>query len=322
MTDLNYSWAEPDDLGEVEAFLIAQYGRDSIQAQPGRCEWLFFRNPYGLHVSLCRHGAELVGVCGHLPLPVSLAGRSILAGFGMDFMVDPRWRRHGIARRMLEMRLERFTLSLSTGQSDTMASVYAAVGARPLGVFSEAVFRSRPPTRGGTRDLAKGWFIWGRGLFGRKPGSRWTLQPAQAPAGADETAAWSAWRFQDGPYRDYDGWEVRSDGDYQGTVTSRREADRVHLVHVSTVQERMTDVVATVARSLACGELRILFAGDLHRNAFRHAGFTIRPQASRLIGLTTDPELRKALIPGALNVFAGASDADLIRMIDGNTDGR
>ena len=146
--NLEFGWATEGDSGEIGAFLEKAFGPTSFQAHPARQRWLYFDNPLGLHIAFCRAQGQIVALCPHVPQMIPLRGNQILAGFGIDFFVIDQWRRRGIGREFLNMRLERFPLSLSTGQSSSMGTLYANMGATDLGPFHMGYFRKHPPLRG------------------------------------------------------------------------------------------------------------------------------------------------------------------------------
>ncbi len=206
---LEFGWAGPGDLAELEAFHAEHFGADSVQALPGRVRWLYFDHPLGLHVAVCRDGGRLVASCGHLAQVVPVAGAPVTAGFGIDFMVAPSHRRRGIGKRFLEMRLERFPLSLSTGQSAEMRALYAACGGVELGPLFLGLHRRRPPGRGGAKALALGWAVWAAGVGGRRVGAVPGLREVPCAEAAELAACggdggdWLRWRFGGPVYADH-----------------------------------------------------------------------------------------------------------------------
>ena len=203
-TELHYSWAKPDDLAEVEAFIAKAFGPDSFQALGSRVRWLYFDNPLGIHVAFCRHQGELVAICPHVPQMVKVGEREIMAAFGVDFFVMPAWRRQGIGQQFLSMRLERFPLSLSTGQSPSMSALYQRLGAKDLGAFQIGYFRNRPPWRGCPRQLLRGWLAWLQGTTSLHVGVCSNLLTNPVTDAMTTSENWHHWRFAGiTPYRDH-----------------------------------------------------------------------------------------------------------------------
>jgi GNAT superfamily N-acetyltransferase len=331
--NLEFRWADPDDLAEIQEFLSHTYGPDSIQALPGRCRWLYFENPLGLHVSLCRASGTIVAVCGHLPQTVRVGGREILAGFGIDFMVAPPWRRKGIGRRFLEMRLERFALCLSIGQSDEMSTLYRSVEACDLGPFHMGYFRRRPAIAGGIKSTIRNWAIWGQGHRGVRPSHDTSLKPCGFPiataystdryangdtAGNSSSfppAQWLVWRFESTIYQDYICLEIKDGERITGYAVCREDDRGIHLIQLLCSHSDRAKVLAALARLLPFSETRILYHGNDMHQACRKAGYLSRPHGARLVAMTADPELQSTLVPGVIDLSAGAADADLLRFL-------
>ena len=310
--ELEFSWAQPQDLPAVEAFLEQMYGKDSVQAIPGRCQWLFFNNPFGLHVTLCRDQGKIVAFCGHLPYPVNIGGEEILAGFGVDFMVDPEYRRQGIGRRFLEMRLERFRLSLSTGQSEDMGQLYRSFGAIDLGCFYEGLYCRRPPLRGSLKSVVKGWVAWGCGVIPR-PGSQRGLRFSIADQSL-EKASWRTWRYQGPVYRDYVGWPSSDFSTGEPAFVLRREGNSQRVVDFCGTDFSSNEIKQLPSLTSGLSTLKVLFAGGNLKRIFSDAGFFLRPIKSSLIALSHEPSIKKRLQSTGMGILAGVSDTDLLRM--------
>ncbi|MFO7609549.1 MAG: GNAT family N-acetyltransferase [Candidatus Krumholzibacteriia bacterium] len=311
--DLEFGWAGPGDLDEVEAFHVRHFGADSIQALPGRVRWLYFDNPLGLHLAVCRDGGELVACCGHLPQPVAVAGTTVTAGFGIDFMVAPSHRRRGIGRRFLDLRTERFPLSLSTGQSPAMLALYRASGAVELGPLFVGLRRRRPPLAGSPRDLAKGWALWAAGLAARGCAPAAGVRTVDAPeaaalAGGSERAAWFRWRYGGPVYADHG---FLTDG--AAAAVWREQAGIRTVVGLAGAPAARAGLLAAAARRPGAAWTRVPAAGDALRADLRRAGYLVRPLDAVLVALTRDAALQEALRPGALDLDGGAADTDLLR---------
>jgi len=308
-TDLEFSWAEPEDLLDLEAFQTACYDAGAWQRTPGRARWMYFDHPLGLHVALCRAAGRLVAACGHLPQPVEVDGRRVTAGFGVDFMVAPDHRRRGIGRRFLEMRLERFDLGLSTGQSPGMFALYRSAGATDLGPLRTAVFRRRPARGGPPRRALRDTVLWLCGLAaGGAPRDDLADTAADEPdATADgELRAWLRWRYGGPVYADYRAWS-------RGRTTARgRETEGLRIVTGARGQDR-AGLLAALARSGPAVETRVVFAGTALADDLQQAGYRLGTAGSRLVAVTRDRELAGRLRPGGLEITADAADADLLR---------
>ena len=310
-------WATPEDLPRLEAFWRAQFGADSIQALPGRCAWLFAGQPRGLQVALAEVEGELVAACGHLVMTLRLPDVGPRdAAFGIDFMISPAYRRRGLGSRILDLRLERFPLVLSTGQSPAMAALYRERGAVDLGQFRLARSRHRPslsgPPRAILRDLAIS--LAGRRRRGAQcRRERLAARPASGLAadlpGADPD--WLGWRFAGPVYADHDFWRLEADG-AAGLLISRHDAGGEVLLHLEPAAPRAALLAAAAATSPAPA-LNALVAGDRLARDFAAAGFLLRPWGAHLIGMTQHADLARILLPGSIDLFASAADADLLR---------
>jgi GNAT superfamily N-acetyltransferase len=320
-SNLAFDWAVPGDLPELEAFVARHYGPDSIQAQADRVRWLFFDNPRGLHVTVCRSAGEIVACCGHLPEVVVLGGQKYLAGFGVDFMVAPAMRRQGIGRQFLDMRLEKFDLSLSMGQSSAMGALYRDFGAKDLGPLFLGEQRRKPPFRGGPRFLAKGWLTWARGLAATRDDGHTRCRTvsfaaffsAMAGLGGVDNLDWLRWRFQDTPYRDYRPGLLESGGSVCGGFFYRPDRGGLMLVELSLSSADRRHSLAAIVRSLPSPVTRFLFAGTVLSRSVQAAGFRTRPYGARLLGIARNRDLAGQLAIGAIDLTCATADADLIR---------
>ncbi len=305
-------WATTADLPRIEAFWRAQYGDGSIQALPGRCTWLFAGQPHGLLVALAEAEGEVVAACGHLVMTVDLPGVGPQdAAFGVDFMIAPAYRRRGLGSRILDLRLERFPLVLSTGQSPAMSALYRERGAVDLGQFKLARSRHRPSLSGSPRAILRDLAT---SLASRR---RWRLRcnrerldapPSHELAGEPD---WLAWRFAGPIYDDHVFWRLEANG-VAGLLVSRREPAAEILLHVESTAPR-SQLLAAAAATSPAPALTALFAGDRLARDFASAGFLVRAWGAHLVGMTRRTDLGRLLLPGHVDLFAGAADADLLR---------
>jgi len=317
-TQLEYSWAVLENLPEIQAFLVTTYGGDSIQAFPERCRWLYFENPLGLHISICRADGKLVAVCGHLPQQIRMGDKMVLAGFGIDFMVTKKWRRCGIGRKFLKMRLDRFSLSLSLGQSKDMNALYRSLEAVDLGPLHLGIHRARPSFSGGLKALARKNIAWSKSLGGLRPPADWTFDTCEIPQVAPQTSQpeWFSWRYNSRPYGDYCCWQPHTGKDAP-LVVFRNTPDHVVIVDIYCEGKERSAVLASIAGRSQVAETRILVAGNRLKADCAKAGFWVRPLQARVIAMTTDPNLRNSLKPGIFDMTAGSADADLLRVPSG-----
>jgi len=318
--DLVVRWAEAVDLPRLEEFWHRQYGADSVQAVPGRASWLFADQPAGLCTAIVEARGRLVACCGHVVQSVQLGAQSTVeAAFGVDFMVHSDHRRQGLGARILDLRLDRFDLSLSTGQSGGMAALYRRERAVDLGPFQLARTLRRPVLSTSPRNLARDVVV-GLAALGRPriQGTRELLSPQEAAglAGAllQADEPWLSWRFLDSPYRDYQAWAL----DYQGAralLFSRRQGDQEIIVHLHS-DFGVSEALALAARTSPATAVDALVCGTGLNRRFRQAGYLVRPYGARLIAASRRESVIEQLSPGAVDLFASAADADLIRYPD------
>ena len=327
--DLTYRWAEPGDLPAYEAFISETYGPDAVQAVPGRAKWLYWDNPLGLHVALCLDESRIVGACGHLPYPVEINGRPVDAAFGLDMMVARSMRRRGIARRLLQMRLERFELSLSSGQSDGMAALYGTVGSIDLGAVTEARWRRRFPGPRSPRRLLGDLAAWAKPRTKRGIDSprREALDVDEAadratrllsdPVPSADTRRWRdwiGWRYGGPVYRDYQAWRVRTGDGAEGITMTRSGGDREIVVHCFAPRESCDRILAASAQTSEAEVVTVLCAGHHVVRAASMAGYLIRPRAGRFVSVRGAVRNERSAEVPEVNLWAGASDSDLLRL--------
>jgi len=317
---LEYRWATPDDEEGIEHFLAATFGPDSVQSLPGRMRWLYFENPHGLHISLCLHQGEIVACCGHLPQPVTIAGKEVLAGFGVDFMVAERWRRQGLGKNLLDLRLQRFDLSLSIGQSAGMSALYDSHGSVDLGPMLRGIHRKSFAPGTNLRKTSRNFLAWLKGQQGIKPGTNDHLKsislqdavdwPPEVP---DAQQRWAVWRFSGPVYNDYCAQELSTGGRSGGFIIWRKDGETHSVVHLASGMTQRPSLLAAAGRLGPSPETAILFTGDKLVRDCTIAGYLIRPHGARLIAHTRHKEIRERLVPGCLDLMSSSSDADLVR---------
>ena len=325
---LTFRWAEPGDLPAYEAFVAETYGPDSIQAIPGRARWLYWENPLGLHVALCLQGERIVGACGHLPYPVVVGGEPLEAAFGIDMMVAPELRRRGIARKLLEMRLARFELSLSSGQSNEMAALYETASAEDLGPMMQGWWRRQLPRPGRPRRFLRELASWARprlrtraGTADRRPieldeAARfidgWTNH-GSVPGRASRWEAWFRWRYGGTIYGDHRFWHVRVPKSVQGILVSRIEKDQESIVQCFCAETALPAFLRAAGRTSPESEVSLCGSGRELAGAMSAAGYLSRSRASRIVAVSASGRLTSGQDLRNVVLWAGASDIDLLR---------
>ncbi len=325
---LEYGWATADDLEAVEHFLRRHYGEGAVQSVPGRFRWLCAGHPAGLHVTLCRDAGRIVATCCHQAVPLFCAGRPVEAGYGFDFLVAADHRRRGIGRRFLDLRLERFAVSLSSGQSSEMAGLYRSRGALLLASFQRALFVRRLTGGGGLKNLLRGACAGALRLARRRvAGDREEIGlaaagalltelepvPAKNETGRIPRADYLDWRYGGPVYRDHRYWLLETAGGSRGLLVTRLEPGREVLVDLCCAPDQRRDLLRLAGDTSSAPELAALTAGRPLADALRAAGWLVRPADQRLVALTADPALTDELARCAWTSFAGDSDADLLR---------
>lgn len=308
---LEVCWATPPDLDDIASFWRQQYGAQSVQATPGRTRWLFADQPDGLAVAMARVDGRIVAACGHVVQNVQIHGHGpCQAAFGIDFMVAPEFRRQGIASRILELRLDRFPLSLSTGQSQSMSSVYADRGGSDLGAFQRAIGRTRLTESLSLRSLVRDGLAVIKGRRARRfVTGRIPFQVmAQSP---DQLDPWLRWRFAGPVYRDYHAFRVNNPA-AEGLAVTRQQGPHEILAHAQGTGPR-SSILKHVLGSSPSGAVDALFVGQRLAHDFEAAGYLVRPHDARLFAVAGSRELSAALVPGCIDLFSCASDADLLR---------
>jgi len=320
-------WASAADLPALRDFTARTFGPDSLQAAPGRLEWLCAARPGDPLVAVCRDGGAVVAACCHLPARVALGERELDGAWGVDFMVDAERRGAGIGRRLLALRLARFAAGLSSGQSPAMSELYRRAGGAETAGVMRALFVRRPPATGGPKGLARDWFAWGLGVRrARGAASRRRLAVAEAAtrlveygprlapdeAGTTPDPDLFRWRYGGPVYADYACWEV-SAGAARGLVVTRLAGEAEMVVDVVAPPAALPDALRAIARTSPAARLWCVFAGARPAAALRAAGWLVRPLGGRLVTMSADPDLARELAGRPWVVFAGDSDLDLLR---------
>jgi len=326
--DLEYSWATTDDLEAIELFQRQHYGEDSVQNLPGRCRWLCAQHPAGLHISLCRDQNRIAALSCHQAVSLHCGGHPIEAGYGFDLLVASDYRRRGIGRRFLDMRLKRFPVSLSSGQSPGMAALYRSRNALTLAPFQRAIFVRRLAGDGGPKGLlmracAGALRLTRRGVDGGREAidlatANTLLSELEAVPGRDETGRlpWTEyldWRFGGLVYNDHICWLLKTAAGERGLLVTRREPGREVVVDLYCAPNQRADLLRLAGDTSTEPELTALTAGRPLADAMRAAGWLVRPADARLVALSADPALTEALGRNAWISFASDSDADLLR---------
>lgn len=320
---LQFRWADPHDRASLETFVAETYGHDAIQSTPGRVAWLYFAHPDGPHVILCEDAGRLVACCGHLPVVLRAADRELTAAFGIDMIVAATHRRRGIAHEFVTMRLERYDVGLSTGQSDGMSKVYTGFDVAPLGRWFTATGVRRPRLAATARATVRDALAWARSLACQTPaGQRIPLDLDEAVAIADslDTGAglrrngrWWRWRFGGGIYNDTRSWLLNLDGAPAGLLASRLETGRETVQCLLATPDHWSDALALARATTPHCALDFLAGGPMAAARCRAAGCMVRPRDGLILACSRERGLATAVVSGPLDVQLADSDADLLR---------
>jgi len=213
------------------------------------------------------------------------------------------------------MRLERFYLGLSRGQSNEMGALYRSLGACDLGPMQLGIFRRRPSFGSHPKLVARNLAVWARGLSGLRSRDGTSVRPRVVSELDHPHPAWFSWRY--GPssvYGDYFGLELDSGACSPGLAVCRSQAGYDLVVEIRSPEKFRAEFLAALGRTGGKVETRIMFTGRALGEDCRKAGFLIRPHGARVIGMTEDPELRESLETGMVELTAGAADGDLLRL--------
>jgi hypothetical protein len=235
-------------------------------------------------------------------------------------------RRRGIAVQILHMRLERFPLSLSSGQSEEMAAVYRRLRTRDLGATQLGCWRRRLPEVAPPRRLAgqlAAW-LWPR-LRSRPSSSRREPLALDAAATRAEALAredgrlassgtwadWIRWRYGGPVYRDHQCWHVAAGPAAEGVLITRRDGDRERVLDLFAPASEVPALLAAAAQTTTSAEVQVAAAGPGLTADLRSAGYLVLPRSARFLAAVSGEAAPQDLV--ALNLWAGASDTDLLR---------
>lgn len=141
--------AAPADHPVLDALYAAVFGAAAGAAHAARRRWQYDANPFAARPELLVAEADgaLVGQTGGLPVPLLVAGAPRRAAWGCDTLVDPAWRRRGLASRLVDAWRERceHELSLGLDPAPGLRAVLLASGHRVLGRVDGHLARGDAP---------------------------------------------------------------------------------------------------------------------------------------------------------------------------------
>jgi len=226
------SQCRPDEAAELVDFRVRMQRADEPSPDVARTEWLFGRNPASVgdrfSIWIARLNGEIVGIDAGIPFCLKVGRDEILAQWGVDLVVDERFRGMGIAAELNAALREGCPVACSLGMTDAGYKHALRNGYTDMGTVPRFVHVLTPAAvlPGGSRSAAARAALVAAvaagGWVARKVGSarsaRCTLVPID---GFDERAdaIWQqvapaypvigrrdattlAWRFDTSPDRD------------------------------------------------------------------------------------------------------------------------
>jgi len=300
--DCEFRWATVEDADEIESFLEATFGPDSVQCIPGRFAWLYLQRPGGVHISLALSNGQIAGFRGYMPWLVSVGGQQIETGYAIDSMVAPEFRRQGIGKEFLRMWLERYPIGLSPGQSASMANLYRKIGFRRMADVRRmyAVKRFQLSLR--PRSLIRDGIAWLR-YHGRctRGGKRTPISFEQAEqlngefvqrvspteAATLYTKDLFRWRFGGPVYNDYAFFHLHTANGQQGLLISRRAGKSENIIEVISSSEDRGALLDCTLETSPAQYVEANCAGVVLDREFAEAGFLVRPYNAAIVAVST-----------------------------------
>ena len=189
-------------------------------------QWLLGRNPFwtdeqSLPIYVFREASMPTGQLGIIPAEIVYSGRSLIAGWCIDFFIGPGSQRRGLGAQLLKAALQDFPVLMTLGQTDLAYRFFLKHGWRDRGqlTHSRALLN---PSRTVPKLLLK--------KLGRQPrlrslrapqatytaGDSLTLKVCEDPQelslpqpndsrsfGVSRSREYLAWRYWDCPFADY-----------------------------------------------------------------------------------------------------------------------
>gem|GEM_PF-6772208 len=324
--ELTYRWADQVDTEKIKWFLVENFGERSIQAAPGRFEALFLNHPRGFHIALCMDQDEIVGLRCYLPVHMHCGSELRTAAYPIDTMVKSDYRRQGIGSGFLTKAWERFTLIVSTGQSEAQANLYKKKGAAIIAGYQEGLLVRRPALHGSAKAIARDLFSWlrwigspkVRGQFQRVAAEEAVAQAKLFPRRFDHEEVGNAieppdflWRYDGTFYNRYD-FALLATGKHEGILVYKQTDTESKIIDLICPTPSIATLLRIAALELPGPRVTALFAGDLLATWFAEAGFLIRPRGARLVLYSSEPALQREMTRRNWVVLAGDSDTELM----------
>lgn len=156
--ELRIRWKEPGDQPLLDALYAQAFGAEALAALARRARWQYECNPYArrCEILVALAAGRVVGQTGGLPVPLMVDGIQHRAAWGGDTVVDPRWRRHGIASQLVTAWAERceHALYLGLGPIEAQHQLLRGLGYRGLGDVTGYLWRGAPKFERGPAEVA------------------------------------------------------------------------------------------------------------------------------------------------------------------------
>jgi GNAT superfamily N-acetyltransferase len=113
----------PDDTDDLAEFQLRMFGPGTRQVDPDRAAWLFDQNPYRTDPAtrdlwICRRDGTIVGQQAEIPFDIRIGDRTLRTAWGVDLMVDPKWRVKGVGPALVQTIREANPLILGLNMSE------------------------------------------------------------------------------------------------------------------------------------------------------------------------------------------------------------
>ena len=228
-------------VGDVQAFFARAYhDRYRLAADEALFRWQFAGpspSSSTYHVRLATRDDAILGTLGYLPVDLTVAGRTVHAAWGANWMVDPSQRRLGVGPLLMRDVMQNFDAVLCVGLSQDAQDVLARMAWADVGALHRwvAVLDAQSAgrlTESGRYDGTPPAVVAPPAIdravqrierFGEDVSTLWDAFAADRIAGTRRTAAYLNWRYAHHPTFRYHLFEERRDGRMTGLAIYRVE---------------------------------------------------------------------------------------------------
>lgn len=322
--ELHIRWKEPEDEPSLDALYAQAFGADALAALSQRRHWQYERNPYARRCEILVALAEgrLVGQTGGLPVPLFIDGVRQQVAWGGDTVVDPRFRRRGIASRLVSAWVERceHALFLGLGPAEAQRQLLLGLGSRSMGSVDGYLWRGEAANERGPAGIT----VTPLGTEDRRIDALWARVGSCYRALVRRDRAWLEWRYARWPLPRYALFgAVQEDGLLGYSVLRVRDASRYGrltlLVDWLAHPEDRATQAALLCHAKAWG--RALGAEDVFTFSCEQrlseqltaAGFQRQPESSAEL-VVGGPGLAAVTLPGLSEWHVSLGDSDKDRV--------